>query len=865
MQPPPKLFLRFFRWYCHPKLLKHIEGDLMELYRERLSVNGKRKADLDFIIDVVLLFRPSIIRPREGYSNVNIYAMYKSYLKTGWRNLIRNKGYSLINIGGLATGMAVTLLIGLWVYDELSFNKYFDNYERIAQVKQHQVNNGEIQTWSSMPYPLAAELRENYAADFRHIVMGTPRVDNVLQYENIKLKKSGMFFEPGAPEMFSLKMVYGDHGGLREPASIMLSASAAQVFFGNADPVGKMIRLENQADVKVTGVYEDIPETTDFAGLQFMSTWELIFNAYGLKDLPDPWRPNSFLLFVQLNENVSFEKASSRIKDAKLKKVNEQLAKKKPELFLHPMVKWHLYSEFENGVNVGGGIQHIWLFGTVGAAVLILACINFINLSTARSEKRAKEVGIRKTIGSRQSHLIGQFFSESLLTVSLSFLISMLIVQLALPYFNIVAAKHIGVPWNSLPFWVCQVSIIGVTSFISGCYPALYLSSFKPTNVLKGVFKSGRSVALPRQILVVMQFTVSVVLIIGTIVVYQQIQFAKNRPIGYSRQGLLSVVSSQAVNKHFLSLKDELLKTGVVKSVSGSQGSLTQVWGSSSGYEWPGKDPNQSIDFGTVGIAFDYGKTVEWDVKEGRDFSVEFPSDTSAVILNEAATRIIGFDHAVGEKMSWRGKPLQVIGVVRDMAINSPFENSGPIVYSLSKDPGLVLLRINPGLNPSESVEKVAALFKKYNPDGAFEYSFVDDDFNKKFAREELVGKLVGFFTILAGAISCLGIFGLASFVAEQRNKEVGIRKVMGASVLTLWTMLTKDFIVLVSIASFISIPLALYLVTNWLQGYEFRVHVSWWIFGVALAGALTVTLLTVSYHAVRAATTNPIKCLRTE
>ena len=862
---PPKYFLRFFRWYCHPKLLKHIEGDLMELHRERSNVNGKRKADIDFIIDVILLFRPSIIRPREGYSNVNAYAMYKSYLKTGWRNLIRNKGYSLINIGGLSAGMAVALLIGLWVYDELSFNTYFDNYARIAQVKQHQVNNGEIQTWGSMPFPLAAELRENYGADFTHIVMGTQRFDNVLQYENTKIKKSGMFFEPGAPKMFSLKMVYGDHAGLKEPASILLSASTAEVFFGNANPLGKTIRMENQVDVKVTGVYDDIPETTDFGGLQFISTWELIFNAYGLKDLPDPWRPNSFLLFVQVNENVGFDEASLRIKDAKLKKVNEQLARKKPELFLHPMDKWHLYSEFENGVNTGGGIQHVWLFGSVGAAVLILACINFMNLSTARSEKRAKEVGIRKTIGSRQSHLIVQFFSESLLTVSLSFLVSLLIVQLTLPYFNIVASKHIDVPWNSLSFWVCEVSIIGVTSFISGCYPALYLSSFMPVKVLKGVFKAGRSVALPRQILVVVQFTVSVVLIIGTIVVYEQIQFVKNRPIGYSRQGLLSVPSSKAVNEHFLSLKDELLKSGVVMSVSGSQGSLTQVWGSSSGYEWPGKDPNQSIDFGTVGIAYDYGKTIEWDMKEGRDFAIEFPSDTSAVILNEAATRIIGFEHPVGEKMSWRGKPLQVIGVVKDMAINSPFENNGPIVYSLSKEPALVLLKINPELSSSESVVKVGALFKKYNPEGAFEYSFVDDDFNKKFAREELVGKLVGFFTILALTISCLGIFGLASFVVEQRNKEVGIRKVMGASVLTLWKMLTKDFIVLVTIASFISIPLALYLVTNWLQGYEFRVDVSWWIFGVAVVGALTITLLTVSYQAVRAATSNPIKCLRTE
>jgi putative ABC transport system permease protein len=665
--------------------------------------------------------------------------------------------------------------------------------------------------------------------------------------------------------MLSLHMLQGSKS-LDDPSSILLSASTAKAYFGNDNPVNKLMKIGQNPPVKVTGIYKDFPRNSTFADVNFISTWQSFYINNDTKSMEDPWRPNFATLLVQLNDNADINKVDAKIKDAKLKRINPQLQKKKPALFLQPMSKWHLYSEFKNGVNTGGAIQYIWMFGIIGAFVLLLACINFMNLSTAKSEKRAKEVGIRKTVGSLRKQLIIQFFSESLLTVAFAFVLSILIVWLSLPFFNQVADKQMSLPWNNYFFWIINLAFIIITALIAGSYPALYLSSFKPVKVLKGTFKAGRFAAIPRKVLVVLQFTVSVTLIIGTIIVYQQIEFAKNRPIGYSRNNLISIPTwGSAIHDHFNVVRNELMQTGAITAVAESQSPTTGIWNSTSGFSWPGKDPNLSIDFGVVNASYDYGKTVGWQLKEGRNFSKDF-SDTSSLILNEAAVKYMGLKNPVGQRVTWWDQPYTIIGVINNMVIESPYDEARPIIYGIVTDGGNMLLaKLNPAVSAKNALSKIEPALKKFNPDQPFEYSFVDDDYAKKFDNEERVEKLAGVFAILAIVISCLGLFGLTSFVAEQRKKEIGVRKVLGASVLNVWNLLSKEFVMLVAISFFISVPLSYYFMHNWLQHYNYRTNISWWIFVAAGVGALLVTMITVSFQSIKAAIANPVKSLRTE
>jgi putative ABC transport system permease protein len=794
--------------------------------------------------------------------------MIKNYFKTAWRNLRKGKMHSFINVAGLSIGMSVAILIGLWMHDELSFNKNFKNYDHIAQVIQNVTNNGEVQTWRSVPYPLANELGKNYGSDFKHLAMAVDWGDHILTIYDKKLKATGGFFEKEMPEMFTLNMMQGTRNSLNDPSSVLISVSAAKAYFGSNDAMGKVFKIDQYPAVKVAGIYKDFPQNSTLANLNFISSWNFWYQNNGyLKDMEDPWRPNFITLFAQINDNADFEKVSGKIKDAKLKNINEQLQKKKPALFLQPMNKWHLYSEFKDGVNVGGAIKYVKMFGIIGLFVLLLACINFMNLSTARSEKRAKEVGIRKTVGSLRKQLIIQFFSESLLTVLFAFILSVLLAWLALPFFNTVANKQMSIPWSSLMFWLTGLVFIILTSLVAGSYPAFYLSSFKPVKVLKGTFKAGRFAAVPRKVLVVLQFSVSVSLIIGTIIVYQQIHFARNRPVGYSRANLVTIPTSNSnIHDHFEALKNELMQTGVVASFAESESSTTGVWNSTSGFSWPGKDPNLSTDFGVVAGSYDYGKTVGWQVKEGRGFSKEYATDSSAVILNEAAVKYMNLKNPVGETMTWWDKPLKVIGVIKNMIIESPYDEVRPLIYPLLSYPGNVaLIKLSPSIAVRDAIKKIEPVFKRYNPDQPFEYSFADDDYAKKFGDEERIGKLSGIFTMLAIIISCLGLFGLTSFVAEQRKKEIGVRKVLGASVLNVWNLLSKDFVMLVLISFLIAVPVSYYFMHEWLQNYNYRTNLSWWIFAAAGAGSIIITVLVVSIQAIKAAIANPVKSLRTE
>jgi putative ABC transport system permease protein len=793
--------------------------------------------------------------------------MLKSYLKIARRNLLKNKASSIINIGGLAVGMAVALLIGLWIYDELSFNKNFKNYDQIAQVKQNNTMNGEIGTGEDVPWPMGEALRKSYGSNFKNVTMATYNNGHILAYGDKMLTVPGTYFEPQALDMLSVKIIRGAKSALNDPSSIMLSESTAKSYFGDADPIDKVMKLDNSTIVKVTGVYEDMPMNSSFAGVNFIAPWEQFSTLAGLKKQTDTWRCNCFFTYVQVADHADMNAISAKIKDIKHDKVNKAELKQNNQVFLDPMKNWHLYSEFKNGVIVGGRIQYVWLFGIIGMFVLLLACINFMNLSTARSEKRAKEVGIRKAIGSLRRQLIWQFMSESLLVSIFAFGISLLLVQLALPFFNEIAGKKMTITWSSYLFWLLGVGFSLLTGLIAGSYPALYLSSFKPVKVLKGTFKVGQLAAIPRKVLVVTQFTVSIVLIIGTVVVFRQIQFAKNRPIGYSRDGVISVSLLTAdIHKKFDVVKRDLVNSGAITEMAEAGSPTTGVYSTNSGFDWKGKDPAQAVEFPNIDVTVDYGKTVGWQFKEGRDFSREFLSDSAAFVINESAAKFIGLKNPVGETIKWDGAPYKIIGVIKDMVMESPYAQVRPTLFHLLKGGGdFVIVKINPKANPHEALGKIEKTFKAYNPAQPFDYRFADDDYALKFGDEERIGKLATSFAALAIFISCLGLFGMASFMAEQRIKEIGIRKVLGATVLNLWGLLSRDFLGLVAIALIIAIPIGYYFMHNWLLNYQYRTGIAWWIFAATAVGALLITILTVSYQSIKAALANPVKSLRSE
>jgi ABC-type antimicrobial peptide transport system permease subunit len=793
--------------------------------------------------------------------------MYTSYFKVAWRNLWKNKTYSFINIGGLAVGMGVAILIGLWVYDELQYNKYHANYDRIAQVMQHQTFNGEIGTQQANPAVMAGEIRSVYGSDFKYVLQASWNFDHTLTLDDKMLLIPGSYFEPEVPHMLTLEMIHGTRDGLKDMNSIMLSESVAKTYFDNADPIGKTLRVDNDVDVTVTGVYKDIPYNSSFYELKFILPWSLYLSQNDwVRNMKNPWGSNFSRTFAMISDHANLEQLSEKIHDVKLNKVGDEEKRYNPIVFLHPMHNWRLYSDFKNGINTGGRITNVWLFGVIGAFVLILACINFMNLSTARSEKRAKEVGIRKAIGSMRKQLVVQFFSESVLIASLAFMLSILLVLLIIPSFNTVADKQIALPWLSATFWLLGVVFTLFTGLVAGCYPALFLSSFQPVKTLKGTFRVGRYASLPRKALVVLQFTISTTLVIGTIVVYKQIQHGQSRSIGYSKDGLVSISVTEEVHKHFDAVRTELVNAGAIIEMAESGSPTTSVWNSNGGFDWEGKDPNQGVDFPNNAVSHDYGKAIGWKIREGRDFSREFASDSNAFILNESAVKFIGLKDPVGKIIRWENVPFTVIGVVEDLLVESPYAPVRPSMFHLSSGTeNVFLLKLNPSANAQEAVRKIESVFKRINPAKPVAPAFVDQDYARKFGDEKRLGTLTTFFAILAIFISCLGLFALASFVAEQRTKEIGIRKVLGASVSGLWRMLSQDFVVLVFISSILAVPIAYYLITNWLANYEYHTEVSWWIFVVSVLGALLITLLTVSYQAIRASLMNPVKSLRTE
>ncbi len=791
--------------------------------------------------------------------------MFINHLKIAFRHLLKNSVSSIINIIGLAVGMAVAMIIGIWIWGEVTFNSHFEHRDRIARVMQNQTFSGVTETWRTQPMQLAPELKNNYEAHFEHVVISSFSQDRVFSFEEKVLIQTGAFMDEGADDMLSLNFLKGKGEMLKDPLSIFIDDQMAKRIFGDQNPIGKTLQMDDKYELTVRGVYASFPERTSFGDVAFIGSWELFEN-----EMPDwiNWGNSWFQVFVMLKEGGDMEVVSEIIKDVKLNHIDEEGAKYNPQMFLHPMNMWHLFADFENGKSIGGRILYVWLFGIIGVFVLLLACINFMNLSTARSERRAKEVGIRKTIGSTRGHLIRQFFGESILVAFISYFVALNLAQLSLPFFNEWLSRPIQLLWSNSWFWLVGLGFTFVVGLISGSYPAIYLSSFEAAKAIKGSFKEGKQAAIPRKVLVVVQFTVSITLIIGIIIVFQQIQHAKDRPIGYNYQSLVNIpIRNPDIHDRFDVLRNELIGSGYVVEVAKSESPITRSFVTNSGLSWRGKDPNFQDQFSTMRISRGFGKTVGWEIVEGRDFSREFSTDSLAFVINEAAAAYMGFDQAVGEVIKWGDNgDFTVIGVVKNMIMQSPYASIQPMLFFLDKNRTSQLnIKVNPQSNVREALSNIEQIYTSFDPKNPFEYQFIDEDYADKFGDEERIGKLSGVLAILAILISCLGLFGLTVYIIEKRTKEIGIRKVLGATISSIITLLSKDFIQLVFIAMLIAIPISWYFMEQWLQNFEYRIDIQWWIFVLACLLSIAIAFFTISVQSVKAALADPVQSLRNE
>ncbi|MDO6432936.1 ABC transporter permease [Flavitalea sp. BT771] len=810
--------------------------------------------------------------------------MLKNYFKVAWRNILHNRISSFINISGLAVGMAVAMLTGLWLHDELSFNKYHENYHRIARVSISGRDEKGPSLSPTLSYPLVNELTAHYSDRFQRLVRASWVQESILSSGDRKISRAGQYMDAGAPDMFTLRMIRGSREGLRDLHSILISASTAKALFGDADPVGRVMLINNKTNVSITGVYEDLPLNTELTRIKYIAPFELWLteNDWVRQTAGEYW--NHYLkLFAEIKQGATFPSVSHQIEHVEIDHIKNlddenhrgELAQQ-PKIVLDPMEEWHLSGNGRGGKPDASVQQMVWLVSMIGAFVLLLACINFMNLSTARSEKRANEVGIRKAIGSMRGQLVLQFFCESLAMVTFSFLAAVALTAASLNWFNQLAAKQMSIPWSHPSFWIVSMAFILITGILAGSYPALFLSSFKPVRALKGTFRLGRGATIPRKVLVVFQFTISVALINCTIIVLRQVRHAKDRPVGYTREGLIMMQmrSGDFYGKYDL-VRRELLNTGVVSEFAESMGKVTEMASNNGGFDWVGRDLKKEQNYGTLAVSPEYGKTIGWQFLQGRDFSRALAGDSMGMVINESAMKEMGLKDPVGTDVVWtwwqdRTQVLRykIIGVVKDMIMESPYENTKPIVFYQKGHNGGVswmIIKVKPGVAMHSALPKIEAVMKKLVPSAPFDYQFVDEDYALKFAAEDRISKLAGFFAALAIFISALGLFGLASFTAEQRTREVGIRKVLGASLLNIWSLLSKEFFQLVMVSLLIAMPVAYYFMHNWLQHYSYRTEISRWIFATSGFAALLITLITVSFQAMRAAMANPVESLRAE
>lgn len=786
--------------------------------------------------------------------------MFSNYLKIAWRNLLRSKGFSFLNITGLAIGMAAAALIVIWLQSEISMDRFHANAARIYNVYNVDKNDGILNSWNTTPKVMAKTISQ----DFPEVEMAVRvnwRMSLLFTVGEKKLKAFGNFVDSGFLQMFSFPLVQGNpKTALGNSYSVVITQGLAKKLFGTDKAMGKNIVIDNAKTFTVSGVLKDLPNNTTF-DFEYLLPWS-VFRAQGGDD--EYWSNNSTNTYMMLKKGATLASIAPKIKT-----LRSRYDKESPNMqtLLYPLERSYLYGQFDNGVESGGRIETVRLFGVIAVFILLIACINFMNLSTARSEKRAKEVGIRKVAGAEKKSLIAQFLGESVFISFIAALLALAIIWLALPYFAELVQTKLTIQWYNWKFWISALGFVVGTGLLAGSYPALFLSGFKPVSVLKGTFKKAHALVTPRKVLVVLQFSFAIMLIIGTIIVRMQLQNAQDRQLGYSKDNLIYTFLEGDIEKNYPIIKNELLSKGIAVSVSKTSAPITEGWSNTWGIGWKGKDPNDKTVIDRYCADDDICQTAGLKILQGRDIDLDkYITDSTAVLLNESAVKHMKFTNPIGETINDNGIDWHVVGVVQDFILKSPYLPVEPMVIEGAKGWfNVIQMKLNQTKTTKQNLAAAEKIFKKYNPNYPFEYTFVDEAYAQKFENEKRTGILAGLFAFLTIIISCLGLFGLASYMAETRVKEIGVRKVLGASVLGITKLLSKDFLLLVIIAFAIAAPLSYWGMNKWLEAYPYRVTIEWWVFALAAALAILIALLTVSYQAIKAATANPIKSLRTE
>lgn len=785
--------------------------------------------------------------------------MLKTYLIVAARNLWKNRSSSFLNIAGLAIGITCAALIFLWIENETGYDNQFEKRQQVYRVIENQTYDGKLRTFYSTPGPLAEAMKSQIPG-----VVNAARVSSkeVLFTLNEKaIYQRGLYADPAVAQIFSLQFLQGSAANaFNETHAVVISQKMARQFFGaDNNVIGKTLKVENAEDFVVTGVVKDLPENVT---LKF--DWLAGFDHYAKgKDFINKWGSNSVATYVELSATADVTAVNARLKGF----IEKMSGNKGTYAFLFAMQDWHLRDQFEDGKQTGGLITYIRMFAVIAWIILVIACINFMNLATARSEKRAKEVGVRKVMGAVKSRLVLQFITESVLMSALAVIIGTLLVLLVLPYFNVLVERQLSAGLGNPIHLLLLAGIALICGLLAGSYPAFYLSSFKPVAVFKGLKEKAGGAAFIRKGLVVTQFAVSIILIISTVIIYQQVRHVQNRDLGYNKDHLLTMNVRGDIAKNFKLIKQDMLNTGLVENVALNSFETLSVGNNSSGATWPGKDESKDVLISNRIISPEFIATAGMKITEGRDFRIDAPADSSNILITASLAKMMGKESAIGKSIRFRDKDWQVVGIVKDFVYGDMYGSSDPVMffYHTGKDARYLFIRPKAGAQTSDVLAKLEVVMKRDNAGYPFEYSFVDDLFAAKFKSEALAGKLSRLFALLAIVISCFGLFGLAAYTAERRTREIGVRKVLGASVAGITRLLAGDFLILVIIAALIAFPVAWWAMNNWLQSYAYRIGINWWIFPLAATGALAIAMLTVSFQSVKAALANPVKSLRME
>ncbi len=864
---PPHWAQKLLLWWGDPNTREEVEGDLLELYTYWVNTVGKRRADWRYSLSAIKLLRPLANRkPATQYANPFLLSpdMLRNYYKIAVRSLLKNKLYTSINVFGLALGMACALLIGLWMSNELSYDRFLPGVATIYNVRiNYAFNGGEVETATFTPGPLQDAIARD-VPDVAVVTKLSEDIESLVRATGSETvaKERGQFASASFFDVFGLSTLYGNpKAALSQPDQIVITRKLAEKYYPNKSAIGKMLQLDNGKLYTVGAVLENLPLNST---LQF--DWIANFKNYE-EPWMNEWGTNSVLLYARLRPTATVARAEAAMKPIfrRYTKFNNNEVP-----ILHPMADTHLYSDYKNGKIDGGRIEYVRIFGLVALFILLIACINFINLATARSAMRAKEVGVRKVVGAMRSSLVGQFLSEARLTSLLALILSVGLVWLVLPTFNLTFDRHLTLNLTTPAFWVFIIGLVSVTGLLAGSYPALFLSGLQPVRVLRGRLQAGAGPVLFRRILVVFQFSIAIFLIVGMLTIGRQMNYLRTKNLGLDRQNVAYVPLEGAVAEP---QKSEAFRQAIIQQPSILSATLTnnlpvKIRNNSTDLSWPSKDPKRLVSVSAMSVGSDFIRTMNITLLDGRDFRTNSLADSSNYLINETAARLMetpGNASPVGKEITFYQGKGRVVGLMKDFHLNSMHQAITPLVLAFNPaNTRYLLVKTRAGQTQS-AIADMEGVAKKFSPSYPLTYHFLDEAYESLYQSEQQINTLVNYFGVLAIVISCLGLFGLVAFTAEQRTKEIGVRKVLGASISSIVALLSTDFLRLIIIALVLAIPAAWWATGKWLDTFAYKADVGWWVFALAGFLAVSIALLTISFQSIKAALMNPVKSLRSE